>query len=115
MYHMTARFDYGLLDEEDPFEIDGVNGPHLAKHPGCDIDLLYSLWESGDGLFFPSHHGPADWFLFASVAGVVYMATLMPAESGATTKCRPIGLMEAPTWAAAIFKKERRYGAHHGR
>jgi hypothetical protein len=38
MYHVTGgrgkrvRFDWRLLDAEDPFEIDDGNRPHLHKH-----------------------------------------------------------------------------------
>ena len=39
------RFDPGLLDEEDPFEID-VQAAHLFKHPHLGIDDIDDVWAS---------------------------------------------------------------------
>jgi hypothetical protein len=39
------RFDPGLLDEEDPFEID-TQAPHLFKHPHLGIDDIDDVWAS---------------------------------------------------------------------
>lgn len=99
---MVLPFDVQALDPEDPFELDDVNSPHLAKHAGCDPELLYSLW-AGERRYFRAAHGPADWFLVAEVGGLVYNAVLMPSEYSGSTKCRPIGLMEAPDWLAEMY------------
>lgn len=100
--HVEPRFDINALDPEQPFELDHVNSPHLAKHPGCDPELLYSIWAS-ERRFYPAAHGPADWFLVAETGGIVYLATLMKAEHAGPDKCRPIGLMKAPNWIADLY------------
>jgi len=89
------RFDTSLLDPVDPFELDDGNVPHLAKHEGCDSELLYSMWAS-DCRFLPAAHGPADWFLVADLGGEVYFAPVMPSSYSGHRKCRPIGLRRAP-------------------
>jgi hypothetical protein len=47
----VERFDPGLLDEEDPFEID-TQAAHLFKHPHLGIDDIDDTWAS-DPLFYP--------------------------------------------------------------
>jgi hypothetical protein len=89
------RFNPALLDPEDPFELDAVNTPHLAKHEGCDPELLYSMWAS-DCRFLPADHGPADWFLVADLGGETFFAPVMPSSDSDPSKCRPIGLRRAP-------------------
>jgi hypothetical protein len=44
-------FDPGLLDEDDPFEIDS-QAAHLFKHPHLGIDDIDDVWAS-DPLFYP--------------------------------------------------------------
>jgi hypothetical protein len=39
------RFDPGLLDEEDPFEVD-AQAAHLFKHPHLGIDDIDDVWAS---------------------------------------------------------------------
>lgn len=39
------RFDPGLLDEEDPFDIDS-QAAHLFKHPHLGIDDIDDVWAS---------------------------------------------------------------------
>jgi hypothetical protein len=46
------RFDPGLLDEEDPFEVD-AQAAHLFKHPHLGIDDIDDVWASGP-LFYPA-------------------------------------------------------------
>jgi hypothetical protein len=100
----SELFDIDALDDEDPFEIDDRNAPHLAKYEGCDSELLYSMWAE-DPQFHEAKHLPAHWYMVASVAGTVYCATLMPSQYSGHGKCRPIGLMEAPLWLRDAWRK----------
>jgi hypothetical protein len=62
------RFDPGLLDEEDPFEID-TQAAHLFKHPHLGIDDIDDIWAS-DPLFYPAKP-PAHWLMCGEVGGRV--------------------------------------------
>lgn len=95
------RFDVNALDPVDPFELDADNEPHLAKHEGCDPELLYSMW-GGERLFFRAH-GPADWLLVADMGGEVFFAALMSPRYSGPEKCRPIGLRRAPARLATRY------------
>lgn len=57
----------GLLDEEDPFEIDS-QAVHF-KHPHVGIDDIDDVWAS-DPLFSPAKP-PAHWLMVAEVSGPV--------------------------------------------
>jgi hypothetical protein len=70
-------FDPGLLDEEDPFEVDSQVA-HLFKHPYLGIDDIDDVWAS-DPLFYPAKP-PAHWLMVAEVAGRVLMVPLAPAQ-----------------------------------
>jgi hypothetical protein len=76
--------------------------PHLAKHDGCDPELLYSMWVS-DCRFFPDARAPADWFLVADLGGETFFAALMASSYSGHSKCRPIGLRRAPRWLADLY------------
>ena len=99
------RFDPGLLDEEDPFEID-TQAPHLFKHPHLGIDDIDDVWASAP-LFYPAKP-PAHWLMCAEVGGRVLMVPLAPARSGDPSRCRPIGCYEASQALAAQYRKDRR-------
>lgn len=95
-------FDPDLLDDQDPFEIDDGNRPHLFRHlPEDDFgrpvhvgpDDLLDAYLYGDPAFYPAKEGgPADWILLGQVPGLVICAPLAPPNSGNTRKCRPIGI-----------------------
>jgi hypothetical protein len=99
------RFDPGILDEEDPFEID-TQAAHLFKHPHLGIDDIDDVWAS-DPLFYPASP-PAHWLMCAEVGGRVLMVPLAPARSGDRQRCRPIGCYEASQVLAAQYRKDRR-------
>ena len=101
----SDRFDLGLLDEEDPFEID-TQAAHLFKHPHLGIDDIDDVWAS-DPLFYPARP-PAHWLMCAEVGGRVLMVALAPARSGNPQRCRPIGCYEASQALAARYRKDRR-------
>jgi hypothetical protein len=99
------RFDVDLLDSENPFEIDGGNGPHLNKHlPDDDhgrpvavgpMDIL-DVYLNGDPTFYEaSEAGPADWLMIGMVPGLTVCIPLAPPNSGDGRFCRPIGIYEA--------------------
>jgi hypothetical protein len=50
---VQERFDFSLLDENDPFEID-AQAAHLFKHPHLGIEDIEDLWSS-DPLFYPAN------------------------------------------------------------
>jgi hypothetical protein len=99
------RFDTGMLDEEDPFEID-TQAAHLFKHPYLGIDDVDDVWAS-DPLFYPARP-PAHWLMCAEIGGRVLMVPLAPARSGDPQRCRPIGCYEASPALAAQYRKDRR-------
>jgi hypothetical protein len=105
MRPQRERLDPGLLDEEDPFEIDFGNHPHLVKH-GYALDDLYDVWVS-DPLVYPAaDDGEADWLLVARVPGDVLCAPIAPASSGDHRKCRPIGLYRASVNLATMYEQD---------
>jgi hypothetical protein len=73
------RFDPGLLDEEDPFEVD-TQTAHLFKHPHLGIDDIDDVWAS-DPLFYPAKP-PAHWLMCAEIGGRVLMVPLAPSRDG---------------------------------
>lgn len=97
-----VRFDLGLLDDEDPFEIDDGNRPHLFKHLPMDSrgrlvavgpeDVL-DVYLYGDPSFFEAREGgPADWLMVGMVPGLTICVPLAPPISGDVRRCRPIGI-----------------------
>ena len=96
-------FDIDLLDDEDPFEVDDDNRPHLYKHlpnqgerpVAVGAEDLYDMYLIGNPLFYPpppDHEGDAHWLMYAEVPGMILVAPLAPSRSGDPSKCRPIGL-----------------------
>ena len=100
----NERFDPGLLDEEDPFEID-AQAAHLFKHPHLGIDDIDDVWAS-DPLFYPAKP-PAHWLMCAEIGGRVLMVPLAPSRSGDPRRC-PIGCYEASQALAVQYRKDRR-------
>ena len=103
-----VRFDYTLLDQEDPFEIDHGNEPHLNKHlltdrkgrtVAVDIEDLRDAYLDGVPRFYEADEGgDADWLMLAAIpGGLVICVPLAPPNSGEYNRCRPIGLYEAVT------------------
>jgi hypothetical protein len=100
-----VRFDFRLLDAEDPFEIDDGNRPHLFKHLPVDgrgrlvavgPDDVLDVYLYGDPLFFAAKEGgPADWLMIGMVPGLTVNVPLAPPNSGDARKCRPIGIYKA--------------------
>jgi hypothetical protein len=96
------RFDFDLLDPEDPFEIDEGNRPHLYKHlPQDDSGQLVAVGPEdildayiyGDSRYYEAKEGgQADWLMIGSVPGLVIIVPLAPPNSGDVRSCRPIGI-----------------------
>ncbi len=97
-----VRFDLRLLDDEDPFEIDDGNRPHLFKHLPMDSrgrvvavgpeDVL-DVYLDGDPSFFEAKEGgSADWLMVGMVPGLTICVPLAPPNSGDVRRCRPIGI-----------------------
>jgi hypothetical protein len=81
LYHVPrSRFDYTLLDAEDPFEIDLGNRPHLYKHLPTDgagryiavgLEDIREAYQDGDPTFYEADEGgSADWLMLASLRGL---------------------------------------------
>lgn len=96
------RFDWRLLDREDPFEIDNGNRPHLHKHLPDDThgnpvpvgpeDVL-DVYLYGDPCFFyADDEGQADWLMVGMVPGLIICVPLAPPKHGDVRVCRPIGI-----------------------
>jgi hypothetical protein len=100
-----ARFDPELLDDQEPFEIDDENRPHLAKHYPHTADDLAEAWADPDRLFLPATiDGPADWLLVARLpAGAVVEVPLAPPRTGGWRTCRPIGIYQAGDAATRCY------------
>jgi len=49
---VAQRFDLGLLDDDEVFEVD-AQAAHLFKHPHLGVDDIYDVWAS-DPLFYPT-------------------------------------------------------------
>jgi hypothetical protein len=99
------RLDPGLLDEEDPFEID-IQAAHLFKHPHLGIDDIDDVWAS-DPLFYPAKP-PAHWLMCAEIGGRVLMVPLALSRSGDPRRCGPIGCYEASQALAVQYRKDRK-------
>ena len=112
---MGDRFDYTLLDPDDPFEIDSGNRPHLAQHAGFAEDDVYDVYW-GDPLFFEYEgEGSADWLMVGEVPGgdptddgpLVLVVPLAPPNSGDRTKARPVTLYIAGLRLKRRYLEER--------
>ena len=83
------RFDIGLLDEEDPFEVDRQR-IHLFKHEEMDLCDVSEVWMD-DPAFYPAKEdGAADWLMVGQVPGDILMVPLAPGST--PNKARPIGV-----------------------
>lgn len=101
---MAERFDFDLLDDEDPFEID-EQAAHLFKHVGLGLDDIHDVWRS-EPLFYPAKP-PAHWLMVSEVGGWVLVVPLAPPGSGDPTKCRPIGCYAAAGHLATRYREDR--------
>jgi hypothetical protein len=97
-------FDFALLDEEDPFEIDRQTA-HLFKHGGLGMEDVLEVWESSP-LFFPAVP-PGHWLTVGELSGRVLVVPLAPSAHGDPRRCRPIGCYEAPTRLADRYRIDR--------
>lgn len=102
------RLDLDLLDDEDPFELDQDNLPHLFAHGTYGVGDLYDVWWS-DPRFFPAaNEGAADWLMVAEVpGGDILLVPLAKPRSGDTSKARPIGIYEAGQRLKERYLEER--------
>ena len=90
---MRERFDLEALDQDEPFELDSGNIPHLAKHAPFTADDALDAWAFGDPLFYPAaEDGPADWLMVARLPEGIVVVPLAPPRSGDQRRCRPIGI-----------------------
>jgi hypothetical protein len=117
MYHMpveqpggrpldgTDRFDYELLDGEDPFEVDRQLA-HLFKHEKLGLADARDVWDD-DPRFYPALYPPAHWLLTGEVpGGEILTVPLCPGNT--PDKARPIGVYPAPRWLDTQYRQDRR-------
>ena len=112
-----ARFDTGLLDPEDPFEIDQDNQPHLYKHlpfgqgdrlVAVGVEELYDIYVTDRPLFYPGRDdGPADWLMVGEVPGLILVVPLAPPRDQDVSRCRPIGIYSASQQLRMRYLEER--------
>jgi hypothetical protein len=104
----AEQLNLELLDDEDPFEIDEANRPHLFSHETFGDDDLDDVWTS-DPLFFRARpEGGADWLMVAEVpGGDVLVVPLAKPNSGQVTKARPIGIYRAAERLKQRYLEER--------
>jgi hypothetical protein len=96
------RLDIDALSPDDPFEVDGENAPHLAKHlfmvDGRPVRVTIGDVRDyyGAAVFYEADpaRGPAHWLVVCRVDSVVVTVPIIPANSSDPAKCRPIGLFE---------------------
>jgi hypothetical protein len=80
------------LDDDDPFEIDDDNRPHLVKH-GFDETDLYEVWD-GVPAWAPDAKHPGRLKLHGPVPGAYLVVPCDEPKSGDPRKCRPITIFE---------------------
>jgi hypothetical protein len=99
------RFDYELLDEADPFEVD-TQLAHMFKHEGLGLEDAYDVWDD-DPRFYPAVYRPAHWLLTGEVPGnQVLTIPLCPGKT--PERARPIGLYQAPGWLDRQYRQDTR-------
>jgi hypothetical protein len=102
------RFDYTLLDPEDPFEIDDGNRPHLNKHLPTNakgvlipvgIGDILDMYHYGIPRFYEGYDdGDADWLMLGEIpGGMIICVPVASPQSEDYARRRPIGLFPAVT------------------
>jgi hypothetical protein len=96
------RLDIGLLDPENPFEIDDGNRVHLMKHlltddrgrqiPVGPEDILDAYLYGDPDYYEADEGGQADWLMVGMIPELVLTVPIAPPNSGDARYCRPIGL-----------------------
>lgn len=102
-YEEDDRFDYDLLEEDWPFEID-TQTTHLFKHD--DIQIIQEVWEEGVARYVATRFHSAHWFLVGLVGDECWSIPLCPANRGGSTKCRPIGVYKASRWVIEEYRAQ---------
>jgi hypothetical protein len=103
---MRRRLVLEDLDDEDPFEIDMGNEPHLFKHDNYGTDDLLDIWASHPVFFEARDDGPADWLMVDQPPGEDPLCVpLAPSKSGDPRKARPIGIYPATGKLLASYRR----------
>lgn len=92
MMGRSVTFDPDDLDDDDPFELDDDNRPHLVGH-GFDENDLYELWD-GVPEWVPDDRHPGRLKLHGPIPGAYLVVPCGPSRGGDPTKCRPITIFE---------------------
>ncbi len=84
--------DVDALDDDDPFELDAGNRPHLFKHAPFGVEDLLDLYAS-DPVFCEASKGEAELLMIGHVPGQPMLTVPLAApKSGLPNKARPIGI-----------------------
>lgn len=97
------NFDPAQIDQDDPFEIDERNRPHLAKHPPYTEEDLFDAF-FGAPLFVRAAHEPAHLLMIAPIPGDMVVVPIMPAQSA--NQIRPLGIYRASRKHKVAYDKE---------
>jgi hypothetical protein len=92
MYHVDVnpaleRFDYELLADEDPFEVDQQLA-HLFKHATLGLEDVYEVW-ADNPRFYPAEYPPAHWLLTGEVPGRQVLTVPQQPESVSANRLLP--------------------------
>ncbi|MBI4259128.1 MAG: hypothetical protein HY658_01050 [Actinobacteria bacterium] len=104
---MRKRFNLDLLDEDDPFEFDTGNTPHLMKRQ-FDPDDVRDVWANEPVFWQAAEDGAADWIMVGYVPGEVLVVPLAPSRSGDPRQARPIGIRKADDGEKHRYEVQRR-------
>ena len=107
-------FDPDDLDDEDPFELDDGNRPHLCNHFPYTENDLYDIFDC-DSQFYPTGEGEeevdgrrrAQWLMVGQPPGEPPLVVPLAApNSGDPTKARPISIYPATGLTKTMYLRD---------
>lgn len=75
-----------------------------SSTPSLGIEDIYEVWRS-DPIFYPAQP-PAHWLMVSEVHGRILVVPLARADSGDSTKCRPIGCYDGAAHLATRYRED---------
>lgn len=115
---MRKRFNLDFLSDDDPFEIDDGNRPHLYKHlptskgrtVAVGVEDIYDVFIADQPLFYEGdERGPADWLMVGEVPALTLVVPLAPSNEGVAHRCRPVGLYAASMATRVQYREDLRH------
>lgn len=98
--HHQWEPDLEALDQDDPFEIDDRNRPHLSKRSPFTEEDIYDVF-FGQPIFTDAKP-PAIWLMIGPVPGDFLVVPLTSAAS--PTQLRPFGVYRAGKWHREVYE-----------